>query len=98
MLQHWSERGRPARLERRIEFENYELTRDFLDRIAEVSEREGYYPDLNFARTHVSMTVYIDEKNGLEVAQRHFVEAVDSIAPNDQVLTPIEGTVSAHRS
>ena len=58
MSENWSLRKRPARLERRIEFSDYNETRDFLDKAAEVAEREGYYPDMSFGRTHVSITLY----------------------------------------
>jgi hypothetical protein len=35
--------------------------RAFLDRAAELSEREGLYPDMSFGRTYVNMTVHADE-------------------------------------
>jgi hypothetical protein len=36
-------------LERRYEFPDYPRLRDFLDRAAELSEREGLYPGLGLA-------------------------------------------------
>ena len=64
MTHQWQERGRPARLERRYEFENYQDLRDFLDRAAELSEREGLYPDMGFGRDYVNMTIHSDETSG----------------------------------
>ncbi|MDH5233045.1 MAG: 4a-hydroxytetrahydrobiopterin dehydratase [Gammaproteobacteria bacterium] len=61
MVENWKERSKPARLERRIEFDDYEQTRYFLEKAADLAEREGYYPDISFGRSHVSMTVYSQE-------------------------------------
>lgn len=57
----WSLRKRPMRLERRFHFPHYEATRAFLERTAQLSEQEGYYPDISFGRTYVNVTVYADE-------------------------------------
>jgi pterin-4a-carbinolamine dehydratase len=57
MSDNWVIRKRPARLERRIEFSDYEQTRDFLDRAATLAESQGYYPDMSFGRTHVCITL-----------------------------------------
>ena len=54
----WAERKRPVRLERRIEFSEYDQTRDFLDKAADLAESTGYYPDMSFGRTHVSITLH----------------------------------------
>ena len=57
----WQERKRPLRLERCIHFDDYEQLRDYLDRAAEVSEQEGYYPDMTFGRTHVCITMQTED-------------------------------------
>lgn len=57
MNQEWTVRKRPARMERRFEFADYEGTRVFLERAAELSEREGYYPDMSFGRTYVNVSI-----------------------------------------
>lgn len=76
----WQERGKPARLERRYEFDNYEALRDFLDRAAEISEREGLYPDMGFGRDYVNMTIHSDETSGELNAQQHrLAEALDAL-------------------
>ncbi|MCP5436819.1 MAG: 4a-hydroxytetrahydrobiopterin dehydratase [Chromatiaceae bacterium] len=61
MNHQWHERPRPARLERRYEFENYLALRDFLDCAAELSEREDLYPDMGFGRNYVNITIHADE-------------------------------------
>ena len=46
-MEKWNQRNRPMRLERRFEFESYEGTRSFLDRLAEHSESVKRFPDVN---------------------------------------------------
>ncbi len=61
MVHQWQERTRPVRLERRYEFANYSSLRDFLDSAAEISEREGLFPDMGFGRDYVNITIHPDE-------------------------------------
>ena len=53
----WDQRNRPIRLERRFEFENYSATRDFLDRLGELSESKNIFPDISFGKTYVNITI-----------------------------------------
>ncbi|MCP5279186.1 MAG: 4a-hydroxytetrahydrobiopterin dehydratase [Thiobacillus sp.] len=53
----WQVQARPPVMTRRFEFPDYAATRGFLDGLAKLSETSGYYPDLNFAKTHVSVSV-----------------------------------------
>lgn len=71
MEQPWTHRTRPERLERRIEFANYESTREFLERLNLLSEREGRFPDISFGRTYVNITLRAEDEPG-------------EIGPNDQ--------------
>jgi pterin-4a-carbinolamine dehydratase len=80
MSGNWQERNRPARLERRYEFENYEALRDFLDRAAELSERESLYPDIGFGRDYVNMTIHVEEgETTLRDNQRKFAQQLDEL-------------------
>ena len=80
MKQQWQERARPARLERRYEFENYEALRGFLDEAAELSEREGLYPDMGFARDYVNITIHAEDgSNELAEKQRRFAQLLDNL-------------------
>lgn len=53
----WQVQQKPALLTRRFEFASYAETRRFLDGLGPLSERAGYYPDLNFSRTHVNVSI-----------------------------------------
>jgi 4a-hydroxytetrahydrobiopterin dehydratase len=80
MSPQWQERVRPARLERRYRFESYGALRDFLDRAAEISEREGLYPDIGFGRDYVNMTIHADEDSAsLDEKQRRFAQLLEEI-------------------
>ncbi len=80
MRSSWHERKRPPRLERRYEFPDYEALRAFLDRAAELSEREDFYPDLGFGRDYVNVTIHAAEgEDGLGDAQRRFAVELDAL-------------------
>jgi len=80
MATQWQERNRPNRLEKRYQFGSYEALRDFLDAAADLSEREGYYPDMGFGRDYVNITIHVDEgAQTLLPAQRRFAGALDRL-------------------
>ncbi len=83
MDQPWTRRSRPERLERRIEFADYEGTRAFLERLNDLSERQGFYPDISFGRTYVNLTLRPgqegDGSGGLEEKDHLFAAAVDGL-------------------
>ena len=56
-MDQWQERKRPVCLERRYEFESYNATRDFLDRLGEFSETTQRFPDISFGKTYVNITL-----------------------------------------
>ena len=80
MNQTWRERPRPAGIEGRYEFESYRALRDFLDSAAELSEREGIYPDMGFGRDYVNITIHADEgSETLADRQRSFARMLDEL-------------------
>jgi Pterin-4a-carbinolamine dehydratase len=79
MTEHWQERKRPARLERRYEFASYVQLRDFLDQAAEVSEEMGYYPDMAFGRKHVSVTITAEDGGEVTDHLRLFAGRLDAL-------------------
>ena len=80
MSESWKQRDRPVRLERRYQFDTYDELRDFLDRAAELSERDGLYPDLGFGRDYVNMTIYVEDgKTNLDDSQHRFAQQLDAL-------------------
>lgn len=80
MKKEWKERKRPNRLENQYQFDDYEDLRDFLDRAAELSEKEDFYPDMGFGRDYVNVTIHAPE-DGESVTdqQRQFAVQLDSL-------------------
>ena len=76
----WRRRQRPVRLERRLEFADYEALRDFLDRVADLSEETGIYPNQSFGRTYVNLTLFAEEgSDEISAAAQDFAERVDKL-------------------
>ena len=74
----WKEKTSPARLERRFEFADYDATRAFLDRAAELSKATQVYPDVSFGRTYVNMTLYLSQDTGADAgAVAEFARSLD---------------------
>lgn len=79
----WQERVRPVRLEKRYNFDDYESLRVFLDSAAEISERDGLFPDMGFGRDYVNVTIHTDEgSEALTEQQRQFAEQLDALLSN----------------
>ena len=80
MEQPWTQRARPDRWERRIEFADYESTRLFLERLNTLSEQEGRFPDISFGRTYVNLTLRAEGENEvLGEREESFAAAIDEL-------------------
>jgi 4a-hydroxytetrahydrobiopterin dehydratase len=80
MEQPWTHRARPDRLERRIEFADYESTRLFLERLNSLSEQEGRFPDISFGRTYVNLTLRAEgESEAVGEQEQTFAAAIDDL-------------------
>lgn len=77
----WQRRERPLRLERRLEFADYEATQGFLEGTAGLSEQTGIYPNLSFGRTYVNLTLFADEASGVITPEiEAFAQRADALA------------------
>ena len=76
----WKERKRPICLEKRFEFDSYDLTRDFLDKLGDHSESIQRFPDISFGRTYVNITIRpVDEDGVLGDADRALASEIDGL-------------------
>lgn len=75
----WKIQKRIQLMSRRYDFADYDDMRDFLDALEVLSEKEAYYPDLSFSRTHVNVSIQARDE---ELAQLDydFAEKVDRLA------------------
>ena len=77
----WNERKRPICLEKRFEFENYDSTRDFLDKLGEHSEKTQRFPDISFGRTYVNITIRPEiEDSGLSDLDHALAREIDRLS------------------
>lgn len=78
-LETWERRDKPALLHRRFQFGGYSETRAFLDRMAQLSERHGYYPDTSFGATYVNVTIHARNGERLGEDDEHYAIAVNAL-------------------
>ena len=81
-MDKWDERKRPVRLERRFEVESYTKTRDFLDRLGELSESKKIFPDISFGKNYVNITLRPDSEDKdstLTDSEYKFASQIDGI-------------------
>ena len=80
MDQPWTQRPRPDRLERRIEFDDYEATRSFLERLNALSEQLNRFPDISFGRTYVNLTLRPERDDSpIGDGEQAFAGAIDEL-------------------
>lgn len=76
----WSQRQRPPRLERRLDFTDYPQVRDFLERLERLCEQRQRYPDLSFGRTYVNLTIYPEQDaTNMGSAEADFARDIDGL-------------------
>ncbi|MTW22694.1 4a-hydroxytetrahydrobiopterin dehydratase [Allochromatium palmeri] len=76
----WQHRERPLRLERRLDFDDYAGTRDFLEAVAQVSKDTGVYPDISFGRTYVNITIHTEPPaTDIDPERAAFAQQVDAL-------------------
>ena len=81
-MNQWQKRKRPVCLECRFEFESYDATRDFLDKLGEHSEATQCFPDISFGRTYVNITIRPEDDGAeaqLSEADRAFAAEIDAL-------------------
>ena len=64
----------------RFEFESYAKTREFLDKLADFSKLENFYPNLNFAKTYVNVSIDGDGQTELGAREDAFVAEMKALA------------------
>ena len=80
-MDQWHERKRPVCLERRYEFETYDATRDFLDKLGDHSEATQRFPDISFGRTYVNLTIAPETGEKITEADHQLGAQIDSLLP-----------------
>ena len=75
----WVERERPATLSKRFFFEGYSATSSFLDKLANLSEETGIFPDISFGRDYANVSIHPGEGETLSETERGFSLRIDAL-------------------
>jgi len=87
-MNKWQEKVRPLRLERRFEFANYSLTRDFLDRLGDLCEKRNRFPDISFGKTYVNLTLQPEseeDNSPLTELDKRFALEIDNLKAQEKI-------------
>lgn len=74
----WRFQKRPLGMTRSFTFEEYDHTRQFLDDLSDLSEKTGYYPNINFTRTQVNLSIE-SESDALGDTELNFATATNDL-------------------
>ena len=58
----WNQRESPSRIEKRIEFEEYQKISIFLKKIDELCKEKKIYPNISFGKNFVSVSIFLDSE------------------------------------
>ena len=64
----------------RFEFDSYAKTREFLDKLADYSKLENFYPNINFAKTYVNVSIDDEGQTELGAREAAFVAEMKALA------------------
>ena len=70
----WRYTEKPPKIERRFAFASYTETSAFLERLAELSKQDNYFPDLSFGRTHAHVTIFARDEKAIGAADLAFAQ------------------------
>ena len=72
--------GQKPALHWRFDFGSYGEARRFLDQLADLSKRDSYYPNINFGKTYVNVS--IDAEGQMELGEREaaFIQEMKAYA------------------
>jgi 4a-hydroxytetrahydrobiopterin dehydratase len=66
-------------LRRRYEFANFRRALEFVNRVGQVSEREGHHPDVTFGWGHCELTIYTHAVDGLTESDFILAAKIDKL-------------------
>ncbi|HBQ45065.1 MAG TPA: hypothetical protein DD716_05395 [Thiomicrospira sp.] len=63
MSSSWKSKKKPLSLDRRFDFDGFEVLREFLDEVAEHADQLNHHPNISFGRKHASVIIYSESKS-----------------------------------
>ncbi|WP_018144347.1 MULTISPECIES: 4a-hydroxytetrahydrobiopterin dehydratase [unclassified Thioalkalivibrio] len=73
-------KGTSASMSKQFTFDRYGITRKFLDHVADLSEQDGYHPNISFGTTYVNITIDARDGEQLGEGDKAFALEVDRLA------------------
>lgn len=78
-LDQWRLDSQSSVMTKKYLFEGYEQTRSFVNDLADLSEKTGYYPNLTFSQSQATVSIY-KEKDEFTENEYKFAHQTDNIA------------------
>ncbi len=73
----WNQRESPSRIEKRFEFKEYSRISKFMKMVDELCKEKNLYPNINFGKNFVSMTIFLDSEKVSNI-EKDFSNQIDS--------------------
>ena len=73
----WNTKKSPLRVEKRFEFDNYNLTSNFMKEIDDLCKLRNIYPNISFGGKFVSITIFL-EKEDITEEEKKFLFEIDA--------------------
>ncbi len=70
---------RVAPFNQRFDFGSYAETRDFLDRLEDLSKRDNYYPNISFGKTYVNVSIDGEDQTALNERKSTFISEMKAL-------------------
>jgi 4a-hydroxytetrahydrobiopterin dehydratase len=83
----WELRQDATRLERRFEFQDFVHAMQFVNRVAEIAEREGHHPDIAIHWNKVDLTLWTHKIGGLHENDFILAAKVNRLLEEDPATT-----------
>ncbi len=76
----WRHTEKPPKIDRRFTFVSYAETSAFLERLADLSKQDNFYPDLSFGRMHVHVTISARDEKAIGAVDLAFAQRTGALA------------------
>jgi 4a-hydroxytetrahydrobiopterin dehydratase len=71
--------GSKKKLERTFEFESFEESIDFVNKVAKIAEKQAHHPDITINYNKVKISITDHEKGGVSEKCHKLVKSIDKI-------------------
>jgi len=73
----WNEKKSPSRLEKRFEFDNYQITSNFMSQIDDLCKEKEIYPNISFGGKFVSITIFF-QSDKISIKEKELSTEIDN--------------------